>query len=690
MRNAVFLVAALIMLAGCNDGSTPDDPAATTSAAPPTKSGPVTTPPPGYAAPSISGRPVTALNAGTAYMFVPTASDTSGATLTFSIQNKPAWATFNSSTGELTGDPSTSYIGTYNGIVISVSNGVASAALAAFGINVMPTAASSGPSISGQPVTALNAGTAYVFLPTASDSNGAALTFSIQNKPAWAAFNTSTGELTGDPSTSYIGTYSGIVISVSNGVASAALPTFSINVTPAPASTGPSISGQPVTALNAGTAYTFLPTASDSNGAALTFSIQNKPAWATFSTSTGELTGDPSTSYIGTYSGIVISVSNGVATAALPTFSINVTPAPASTGPSISGKPVTAVNAGTAYMFVPTASATNGATLTFSIQNKPAWAAFSTATGALTGDPSTSYIGTYNGIVISVSNGVASATLPAFSINVTQISTPSISGKPVTAVNVGTAYMFLPTASATNGATLTFSIQNKPAWAAFSTSTGELTGDPSSSYIGTYNGIVISVSNGVASAALPAFSINVTQISPPSISGQPVTALNAGTAYMFLPTASSSNGATLIFSIQNKPAWATFSTSTGELTGDPSSSYIGTYNGIVISVSNGVASAALPAFSINVTQISTGSATLSWLPPTTNTNGTALTNLAGYKIYYGTSPTSLNQSAQITNPGISSYVIENLSPATWYFSLVSYNTSNVESPPSPVVSYTIT
>jgi hypothetical protein len=175
----------------------------------------------------------------------------------------------------------------------------------------------------------------------------------------------------------------------------------------------------------------------------------------------------------------------------------------------------------------------------------------------------------------------------------------------------------------------------------------------------------------------------------PAISGQPITALNVNTAYTFVPTVSSTTGGTLAFAIQNKPAWATFDTSTGALAGTPNSSNIGNYNGVVISVSNGVATAALPAFSISVTQSSNGSVTLSWLPPTTNTNGTALTNLAGYKIYYGTSPSSLTQSVQITNPGMADYVIDNLSPATWYFSLVSYNSADVESPLSAIVSKTI-
>jgi Putative Ig domain len=196
----------------------------------------------------------------------------------------------------------------------------------------------------------------------------------------------------------------------------------------------------------------------------------------------------------------------------------------------------------------------------------------------------------------------------------------------------------------------------------------------------------------VTSSASPTISGRpVTSSASPTISGRPVAALNAGTAYTFLPTASNAtNGATLTFAIQNKPSWATFNASTGELAGTPGASEVGNYNGIEISVSDGAATSALPTFGISVTQSSIGSATLSWIPPTTNTNGTPLTNLAGYRIYYGTNSSSLNQSVHIANPGIASYAIDNLSPATWYFSVVSYNSANIESTLSEVVSKTIT
>ena len=76
------------------------------------------------------------MNAGSAYTFRPTASDADGDTLTFAIANRPAWATFNTATGQLSGTPTSASAGTYSNIVISVSDGKASAALAAFAITV--------------------------------------------------------------------------------------------------------------------------------------------------------------------------------------------------------------------------------------------------------------------------------------------------------------------------------------------------------------------------------------------------------------------------------------------------------------------------------------------------------------------------------------------------------------------------
>jgi hypothetical protein len=93
-------------------------------------------------------------------------------------------------------------------------------------------------------------------------------------------------------------------------------------------------------------------------------------------------------------------------------------PVVAAAKPTISGTPATSDMTGEAYSFVPTTTNTAGGTLAFSIASMPAWAKFSTVTGALTGTPTSVQVGAYPNIAISVSNGTASASLATFSITV--------------------------------------------------------------------------------------------------------------------------------------------------------------------------------------------------------------------------------------------------------------------------------
>jgi Putative Ig domain len=175
----------------------------------------------------------------------------------------------------------------------------------------------------------------------------------------------------------------------------------------------------------------------------------------------------------------------------------------------------------------------------------------------------------------------------------------------------------------------------------------------------------------------------------PVITGSPGTSVVAGQRYSFQPSATDTNGSALTYSIQNTPSWATFDSTTGQLSGTPTVAEVGTYANIIITVSDGGSEATLPAFAIAVTEAASGTATLSWTAPTENTNGTALTDLAGYWISYGTSADDLSQKVQIDNPGIATYVLTNLSSGTWYFSMTSYTAANVQSAPSAVASYTV-
>jgi hypothetical protein len=263
---------------------------------------------------------------------------------------------------------------------------------------------------------------------------------------------------------------------------------------------------------------------------------------------------------------------------------------------------------------------------------------------------------------------------------------PTISGKPIAGVVVGHTYLFEPTAKDSTGKALSFSIANKPAWASFSIATGKLDGTPTSQQTGSYSNIQITVGDGVSKAALAPFSIKVIAYKEPAIGGTPVEAVAAGSAYAFTPKAAVEWSLKPTFSITDKPKWATFNTSTGELNGTPTASDVGSDTGIHIAVSDGTSVASLPKFSITVMPTGTKSITLSWKAPTENANGTALTNLAGYRIQYGTNPAALSKTITINTVGRTTEVVTNLASGTYYFAILAYNTSGAESSLSNVVS----
>jgi hypothetical protein len=290
---------------------------------------------------------------------------------------------------------------------------------------------------------------------------------------------------------------------------------------------------------------------------------------------------------------------------------------------------------------------------------------------------------------------------------------PILSGTPPSSVIAAHYYAFQP--SATNGAgkKLTFSIANKPAWAQFDSGTGRLYGTPlPQSNVGTFANISIAASDGASRIALPSFSITVLPLpnTPPVISGTPATSVSAGHSYSYEPVVHDPNGLRVTFGIWNKPSWANFNSSTGALVGNPTTANVGSYPNIVITAYDGWMKTQLPAFTIAVRPASaagggvtpppvtpppvtappSGSATLAWTPPTETTGGTVLTNLAGYNIYYGAAPGSLGHKITVANPGLTRYVVGGLSVATWYFQMTAYDTTGLESPPTPVESLTVT
>ena len=261
---------------------------------------------------------------------------------------------------------------------------------------------------------------------------------------------------------------------------------------------------------------------------------------------------------------------------------------------------------------------------------------------------------------------------------------PSISGEPPTSVFENSLYNFVPSASDPNGDTLSFSIANRPAWANFNSSTGQLQGTPAAGDVATTSNIQINVSDGKDSRSLPTFSITVNSVpnQPPTISGTPARQVTDGTSYIFTPSASDPDGDAVRFDIQDRPSWASFNSNNGQLAGTPGQVDLGIYENILITVTDGEYSTQLPAFAIEVVGTASSGFTLTWDAPLTNSDGTPLTDLAGYRIYIGNEPGNYHEIIELNNLGVTIYVFDQLPPGIYFVAVTAVNQSGNESLPS--------
>jgi|SRR5665213_2997590 len=177
----------------------------------------------------------------------------------------------------------------------------------------------------------------------------------------------------------------------------------------------------------------------------------------------------------------------------------------------------------------------------------------------------------------------------------------------------------------------------------------------------------------------------------PQISGTPATGATVGQTYSFQPIATDADGDTLTFALVNAPNWMLINSATGLILGTPTSADVGVEGGIILQVSDGKSTISLAPFTVTVAAVgaATGSVDIAWNPPTENTDGTPVVNLNGYKIYYGHASKSYTNSITLSNPGLTSYVVESLPPGTYFFAVTATTTSGVQSGYSPEASTTI-
>ncbi len=168
-----------------------------------------------------------------------------------------------------------------------------------------------------------------------------------------------------------------------------------------------------------------------------------------------------------------------------------------------------------------------------------------------------------------------------------------------------------------------------------------------------------------------------------SMAATPATATVAkGTNQQFTATGTYSDSSTQ--NLTGAVTWTSSNTATATVSNAAGS------NGLATPVALGTTTIKAVSGSVSATTSMTvvdRSVTLAWDAATTNTDGTVLTDLAGYKLRYGTS--SGNYSNSVTVGAGTSYVLNNLAPGTYYFAVTAVNTAGVESGFSNEASKTI-
>jgi len=401
--------------------------------------------------------------------------------------------------------------------------------------------------------------------------------------------------------------------------------------------------------------------------------------------------------------------------------------------PVISGTPSASVDEGSNYLFTPAATDADGDTLNYSVQNLPAWATFNSQNGSLSGKPAVGDAGIYSNILITVSDGVASASLPPFSISVASIATGG-------STPVGGQFAFASASSYVNeGDVVSVNVvrSNSVGSASVMYGTHGITAVCNATscddYAGLSNPVVLNFNDGETSKVVTVqtldnnvpestetfeifltspstdYTLGITSVAtvsiidndtaqnqPPTISGMPVTSATAGSPYSFTPSASDPDGDTLTFSASNLPAWLSIDNRTGALTGTPAETDVGVVNNIQISVSDGTDSASLAGFSITVDSAQAaakGSVDLNWIAPSTRADGSSLdiSEIEGYEVYVGTSSDNLQMLVDLNDSAATSYTINDLTVGTtYYIALKTYDVDGIASSLSNVIQKTVT
>ncbi|MEE4253419.1 MAG: putative Ig domain-containing protein [Desulfuromusa sp.] len=436
---------------------------------------------------------------GATLTFTLSATDADGDSLTYAVNNLPDGAGFNNSTGAFSWSPEFDQSQIY-AVTFSVSDGSDTDTET---INITVSDINQAPILNTIGTKTIGEGFPLAFTVSANDLDNDALSYSAEGLPEGAEFDSTTRSFNWTPevmASSNARVYPVIFI-VSDGAADdSELVTINVtNVNQAPVLT-------PVgaTSITEGDIYNLIIEAVDPDNDALTYTASGLPEGSVFTPSTRSFSWIPGNDQSGSYQ-VTFNVSDGfLSDSETVPFTVN----NGNEAPILDAIGAKSIAENSLLSFVISANDINGDSLSYSASGLPPGAVFDAAQQRFSWTPDYTQAGNFT-VVFSVTDElfIDSETVEITVTNYNR--TPVISGTPGGATMATTSYSFTPIASDPDGDPLTFSIVNKPNWASFSSSTGELSGTATADQVGTSSNIIISVSDSIGSTSLSPFSIDV-------------------------------------------------------------------------------------------------------------------------------------------------------------------------------------
>ncbi len=514
---------------------------------------------------------------GATVNFTVSASDADGDALSYSATSLPTGAGFNSSTGVFSWTPASNQAGQYS-ITFSVSDGNTTDA-ETIQITVTDVAVNQAPVMTPIGDKGIDEGETQYIPVSATDADGDNLTFSVNNLPQGATFNSTTRLFSWRPSYSQAGTYT-LTVVVSDGRLS---DSEQLTITVRNVNQAPVLDPVGAKNVNEETQLSFIINASDADGDALVYSASGLPSGAVFNTSSRTFSWTPTSTQAGNYT-LVFKVSDG---ALSDSEQISIAVGNVNRAPVLDAIGSKTVVEGDTLSFVIQAGDVDGDNLSYSASGLPSGAVFNSSTRSFNWTPTFTQAGSYN-LSFTVGDGNL-VDVEQVAITVSDRNrAPVLNVVGMQSVGEGSLLSFTVSGSDPDGDALTYRADGLPAGAAFNPLTRLFSWTPD--YQTSENTRVYPVTFVVSDGQLEsseAVTINVTNVNrAPVLSGIGAQSLTEGDSFNLIINASDPDNDSLLYSAASLPDGAVFTPSTRSFSWIPGNDQAGIYQ-VEFGVSDG-------------------------------------------------------------------------------------------------------